>query len=87
MKKMVIVMLVIGFVFGLAYGKANKVRKCEILGVYEDAMSVVHPNGHIYTLHIDEEYVGRYHKGEVVDVVFDELHEWDTQYEIKGLKY
>lgn len=87
MKKIVALVMVIGIVFGTVYTKANKVRECEVLGVYEDAMSVVHPNGHIYTLHIDEEYVGRYHKGEIVDVVFDELYEWDTQYEVKGLKY
>ena len=86
MKKMVVAMLVVGFAIGFVYGKANKVRECEILGVYEDAMSVVHPNGHIYTLHINEEDANRYRKGEIIDVVFDELHEWDTQYEIKDIK-
>ena len=86
MKKIIIAIAIIGLVVGATYNKAHKTRECEILGVYENMMSVVHPNGRIYTLSTDGDCTGRYRKGEIVDVVFDELHEWDTQYECIGLK-
>ena len=84
MKKIIIAIAIIGLIVGINYNKANKVRECEVIGVYESAIMVKHPNGNLYTIHIDnaEDYV----KGETIEVVFDELHEWDTQYEVKGLR-
>lgn len=84
MKKIIIAIAIISLIVGTAYNKANKVRECEIVGVYESAIMVKHPNGNLYTIHMDnvEDYVD----GGTIEVVFDELHEWDTQYEVKGLR-
>ena len=84
MKKIIIAIAIISLVAGTVYNKANKVRECEVVGVYVSAIMVKHPSGHLYTIHIDnaKDYV----EGETIEVVFDELHEWDTQYEVKGLR-
>ena len=68
------------------WNKTNKTRECEVLGVYENMMTIVHPNGNIYTTTISQEDNRRYNKGDKVKAVFDELHEWDTMYSCKGLK-
>ena len=46
---------------------------------------IEHPNGHLYsmTYNPNEIYVV---EGDTIEVVFDELHEWDTQYEIKEVR-
>lgn len=84
MKKIIIGLMIVGLIAGTVYNKANKVRECEVVGVYVSAIMVKHPSGHLYTIHIDnvEDYV----EGETIEVVFDELHEWDTQYKVKGLR-
>ena len=85
MKKILCGIMVISLVVGITYNKSYKVRECEVLGVYEDMMTVMHPNGHIYSLSIDEDDLRTYFENEVVEVMFDELHEWDTQYTVVKL--
>ena len=87
MKKILIMMMAVSVVAGATYNKANKVRECEITKVYDeyDLMVIEHPNGHLYsmTYNPNEIYVV---EGDTIEVVFDELHEWDTQYEIKEVR-
>ena len=84
MKKIIIAIAIISLFVGTAYNKMNKVRDCKVVGVYESAIMVKHPNGRLYTIHTDN--IENYVKGETIEVVFDELYEWDTQYEVKGLR-
>lgn len=76
--------MIVGLIAGAIYHKANVTRECEVVGVYVSAIMVKHPSGHLYTMYMDnvEDYV----EGETIEVVFNELHEWDTQYEAKGLR-
>ena len=84
MKKILIAIAIISLVVGTVYNKMNKVRDCKVVGVYESAIMVKHPNGRLYTIHMDN--VKQYTKGQTIEVVFDEFYEWDTQYEVKGLR-
>lgn len=84
MKKIIIGLMIVGLIAGTIYHKANVTRECVIIGVYEDAMMIEHPNGHLYTMHIDD--TSGLVEGNTVNVVFDELCEWETQIEIKGLR-
>lgn len=84
MKKIIVGLMIVGLIAGTMYHKANVTRECEIVGVYISAIMVKHPNGHLYTMHMDN--VKQYTEGQTIEVVFDELCEWDTQIEIKGLR-
>lgn len=84
MKKIIIGLMIVGLIAGTIYHKANVTRECVIIGVYEDAMMVEHPNGHLYTMYVDD--TSGLVEGNTVNVVFDELCEWETQIEIKGLR-
>lgn len=84
MKKIIIGLMIVGLIAGTIYHKANTTRECVIVGVYEDAMMVEHPNGHLYTMYVDD--TSGLVEGNTVNVVFDELCEWETQIEIKGLR-
>ena len=84
MKKIIIGLMIVGLIAGTIYHKANVTRECEIVGVYISAIMVKHPSGQLYTMHMNN--VEQYTKGQTIDVVFNELCEWDTQIEIKGLR-
>lgn len=84
MKKIIIGLMIVGLIAGTMYNKANVTRECKVVGVYENAIMIEHPDGHLYTMHMDN--VEQYTKGQIIDVVFNELSEWDTEYEIKGLR-
>lgn len=84
MKKIIIGLMIVGLIVGTIYHKANVIRECVIIGVYEDAVMIEHPNGHLYTMYVDD--TTGLAEGKTVNVVFDELCEWETQIEIRGLR-
>lgn len=86
MKNMLLGILAISLIIGTVYCKANAVRECEVIGTWNNLISVLHPNGNLYNLYVDEDDIGRFHKGEIVDVVFDEMYEWDIKYVAKDIK-
>ena len=84
MKKVIIGLMIVGLIAGTMYNKANVTRECKVVGVYEDAIMIEHPNGHLYTMNVEDTTELR--KGDTLKVVFDELCDWDTQIEVKGLR-
>lgn len=85
MKKIIIVAMIMTCIVCVC-NKANKTRECEVFGVCNEMISVIHPNGYVYTTTLEQEDIGRYHKGAIVDVVFDELCDWEKNYIAKKVK-
>ena len=83
MKKIIAISLVAICLCSFVYTKTNTVRECEVVSVFNDLITIVHPNGNTYKFYTDN---GNFQKGERIKVVFDEMYEWDTQYVIKGVK-
>lgn len=84
MKKLIIYSLIVGLMGIMMYSKLNKTRECIVTYVYQDMIMIEHPNGNLYTMNVDNNR--HYVEGDVIEVVFDELYEWDSMYTIKGIK-
>ena len=66
------------------YLKANKSRECVIHSVEDNTVVVRHPNNNLYSFTTDTPE--QFKKETVITVIFNELHDWDKEYTIKGVK-
>jgi len=62
------------------YCKTHVQRACEVVSVNEDVITLRHPNGLIYDVIVTdpESYVNCI----IIDAIFNEMKDWDKNYEV-----
>lgn len=82
MKKTFILALICATMIGLFINKTHCARDCEVLRVSEHTITVEHPNGLIYKADFDN--AEEYKEGNTYTFYFNELTDWEKNYELIG---
>ena len=86
MKKVLTMIIAISLVCGVWFGKLHRTRECVVTNVDNEnlVVTVRHPNGWTYDYYTD--CTENIKEGETIKVVFDELTDWEKNYQVKGIR-
>ena len=69
---------------GCVFSKAHMKRECAIVDINENTIYVRHPNGLVYNFKTNKPEL--FEEDTVIMVSFNELKDWEKQYEINTVK-
>ncbi len=86
MKKVLTMVIAMSLVCGIWFGKLHRTRECVVTNVNNENLIVTvrHPNGWTYDYYAD--CTENIEEGETIKVVFDELTDWEKNYQVKGIR-